>query len=199
MKMASGHILNLLHASPLEKRNAPRGTQSRKSHSPQDIQRSRTGPVSARNQVAIHQQAKRNEATIKHLQALQVKIAALDREHDYVSRYVKVKHYLNSLSGDKKDVLEPEVMTYGLSTLIHIWKEKCSRNQRDQSMPVAALIWNVICEITKRNHGITEDIANCCKLCTKYDKKPQFPGSEHIIPRQTATFLSVCNNEFKQS
>ena len=156
-----------IHASPLEKRNAPRGTQWRKSHSPQDIHRSRTGPVSARNQVAIHQQAKRNEATIKHLQALQVKIAALDREHDYVSRYVKVKHYLNSLSGDKKDVLEPEVMTYGLSTLIHIWKEKCSRNQRDQSMPVAALIWNVICEITKRNHGTTEDIANCVQNTTK--------------------------------
>ncbi|KAB8238310.1 putative DEAD/DEAH box helicase [Aspergillus alliaceus] len=123
----------------------------------------RPGALSVRGQVAAQQLTKRTEITNKHRKNWESKRVEFDKMHNYAARYVKVVQYLQNMDKKRRNTIETEVLTYGLSTLVHLWIEKCSSNQRDRSMSVAALIWSTLCEIAKKEHGVTEDIVNCLK------------------------------------
>ncbi|EIT79941.1 putative helicase, DEAD-box superfamily [Aspergillus oryzae 3.042] len=137
------------------------GLQLTKNRSTQKSSRSKIRPSSVRDQAAAQQLIKRDEAISRHWKSWRVKILELDQEHNYAARYVKLKQYLQALSNDKRSAIESEVLTYGLSTLVVLWIDKCSSNKRDRSMSVAALIWATTCEIVRKKHDVTEDIAKC--------------------------------------
>ncbi|BAE56105.1 unnamed protein product [Aspergillus oryzae RIB40] len=137
------------------------GLQLTKNRSTQKSSRSKIRPSSVRDQAAAQQLIKRDEAISRHWKSWRVKILELDQEHNYAARYVKLKQYLQALSNDKRSAIESEVLTYGLSTLVVLWIDKCSSNKRDRSMSVAALIWATTCEIARKKHDVTEDIAKC--------------------------------------
>ncbi|KAE8307925.1 hypothetical protein BDV41DRAFT_568673 [Aspergillus transmontanensis] len=138
-----------------------KGLHLRKNRSTQKSSRSKIRPSSVRDQAAAQQLIKRDEAISRHWKSWRVKILELDQEHNYAARYVKLKQYLQALSNDKRSTIESEALTYGLSTLVVLWIDKCSSNQRDRSIPVATLIWATTCEIARKNHDVTEDIAKC--------------------------------------
>ncbi|KAE8377830.1 hypothetical protein BDV26DRAFT_203452 [Aspergillus bertholletiae] len=137
------------------------GIQLNRSFLTQKSCRSKTGALSVRDQVAAQQSMKRDEMISKHWKSWRVKILEFGQEHNYAARYVKVRQYLQTLSGDKRNTLEPEVLTYGLSTLVRLWIDKCCSNKRDCSISVAALIWAMTCEIAKKKNDLTEDIVKC--------------------------------------
>ncbi|KAL4807595.1 DEAD/DEAH box helicase [Aspergillus unguis] len=113
-----------------------------------------------RDQIAARQLAKANAAVDKHFTSWKLKLADLEREYDYSKRYVRVKQYLAELPADKRITLKAEILTYMTSTLLLIWKERCTMDQ-GSSMPIIALIWHTIQQIARTKDGITDEIAKC--------------------------------------
>ncbi|RAL11807.1 putative DEAD/DEAH box helicase [Aspergillus homomorphus CBS 101889] len=114
---------------------------------------------------ALHPSAQLSEKQEKLLERQaekwQTQRRILDKEPSHDKRYVKAKAYLEDLSEEKRGLVEAEVLTYLISTLIRLWRERCSGGEKAQAMAVVALIWHNILQIAKAQVGITQDIARC--------------------------------------
>ncbi|OJJ96008.1 hypothetical protein ASPACDRAFT_1883217 [Aspergillus aculeatus ATCC 16872] len=97
----------------------------------------------------------------KQMEVWQDQRRCFDKEPSLAQRYVNAKSYLEGLSEEKRCHLEAEILTYLISTLAGLWRKRCVAAKKSQSMPIVALIWHTILQITKVQVGVTKDIVRC--------------------------------------
>ncbi|KAL5335419.1 DEAD/DEAH box helicase [Aspergillus crustosus] len=116
---------------------------------------------SVKSEIAARTQSKQTKAVEKHLAAWRLMVDTFDREHDYLTRYKKVKQYLSELSKERRDAVELEVMAYIANTLVLAWKQISNTPLRDSSIGIVALIWSTCQQIANAKDGITREVATC--------------------------------------
>lgn len=153
------------------------------------------GKESVRDKIAANQQFKQNEAAERHFSVWRTMIQNFESEHDYATRYIQVKQYLERLPSDKRRVVEVEILAYMTSILVLMWKEKCNTrcrdSYRDSSMPIAALIWHTIQQVAKAKSGVTDDIAQCLRNTLRAINLPNLDLPRHGKRRMTFTFAEL--------
>jgi hypothetical protein len=141
----------------------PYSSTARKENTSTQHKKTGKGTVSVRDQIAAERQSKQLEEFNKHFANWRTSIEGLERVPDNIARYVKVKAHLKAhltnLPADKASALRPEILAYMLSILVNAWKEKCDTSERQHSVHILALIWQVIQDIGHLKKGVTEDIA----------------------------------------
>ncbi|CEN62965.1 hypothetical protein ASPCAL09593 [Aspergillus calidoustus] len=141
----------------------PYSSTARKENTSTKHKKTGKGTVSVRDQIAAERQSKQLEEFNKHFANWRTSIEGLERVPDNIARYVKVKAHLKAhltnLPADKASALRPEILAYMLSILVNAWKEKCDTSERQHSVHILALIWQVIQDIGHLKKGVTEDIA----------------------------------------
>ncbi|PWY75483.1 DEAD/DEAH box helicase [Aspergillus heteromorphus CBS 117.55] len=129
--------------------------------------RQKPSTSSVRTQAALQLREKQAQTLNKQLKAWESKCRTFEQDSNLVQRYVSAREYLSSLRDEKRSLVEAEILTYLVSTLVRLWKQKCASKERGQSMSVVALIWHLILRISKVKQGITEDIAICIRRTTR--------------------------------
>ncbi|PGG98688.1 hypothetical protein GX51_06695 [Blastomyces parvus] len=108
---------------------------------------------------AAANEKKKKETIDKQLQAWAKVKTIFDKESDLAIRFTNVKKYLAERPSDSRVTLEAEVSTYLLSILVQLWINRCTAGERDNSLHIAAFIWDMVCRIAKIKEGITPEIA----------------------------------------
>ncbi|PYI11968.1 DEAD/DEAH box helicase [Aspergillus sclerotiicarbonarius CBS 121057] len=132
-----------------------------KANFPKKGARQNTSALSVRDQAAIQVQEKRQIADAKQWRAWSTKCRSLEQENNLIRRYLKAREYLIGIPKEKRYLLEVEVLAYQVSTLVQLWKQKCASKEQDKPMPIVALTWYTILQISKAKQGITDDIGRC--------------------------------------
>lgn len=109
-----------------------------------------------RDIAASARQEKQNEALDKQIQKWSYKRDVLDQDQDLANRFTKTQQYLASVPSDKRSMVEAEILTYLLSTLIEVLTGQPGNHES-----IMASTWDVICRISKLKTGITADIVEC--------------------------------------
>jgi hypothetical protein len=116
---------------------------------------------STKDVIAATQHKKLTELISKQIQAWVNVRADLDRESDPRARFTKVSQYLATRQYDKRVMVEADILTYLLSILVEVWVAECGKGKRDESLHVAASIWEMIGRISKLEQGVSAEIAAC--------------------------------------
>ncbi|PYI36136.1 P-loop containing nucleoside triphosphate hydrolase protein [Aspergillus indologenus CBS 114.80] len=122
----------------------------------------------------------------KHMEVWQNQRRCFDKESSLSRRYLNAKAYLEGLPEEKRYSLEAEVLTYLISTLIGLWRKRCVAGKKSQSLPVVALIWHTILQLTKVREGVTEEITRCISKTSKELGLPEVELAPHS--NQSLTF-----------
>ncbi|PGH12600.1 hypothetical protein AJ80_06658 [Polytolypa hystricis UAMH7299] len=126
----------------------------------------------AKDLAAAANEKKRSDLIDKQLLAWGNVKANFDKESDLATRFINVKKYLADRPPDSFIMLQAEVSTYLLSILVEVWAARCAAGERDQSLHIAAFIWDIICRISKMN-GVTPEIAACVTETVKALRLPE--------------------------
>jgi hypothetical protein len=116
---------------------------------------------------------RKDEDVAKQLyQAWSVFCEGLEKQTDLASRYNKARQYLSGLNTDiKRKTLEPEVRLYMLSVLLEMWISNCRKADKDDSIYIAALIFDTVrsfCNLP----SVTKTISACLKNTVEELKLP---------------------------
>jgi ATP-dependent RNA helicase DDX60 len=91
----------------------------------------------------------------------------LDVISDDQDRYLKTIEYLNGLDSSKSSILEAEIYTYILQSLLNWWYSYCKAGKKSEGYFVVALIWATVRSIATSNSAISVDIVlHVQKICT---------------------------------
>jgi hypothetical protein len=91
----------------------------------------------------------------------------LDVISDDQDRYLKTIEYLNGLDSSKSSILEAEIYTYILQSLLNWWYSYCKAGKNSEGYFVVALIWTTVRSIATSNSAISVDIVlHVQKICT---------------------------------
>ncbi|RAK96957.1 putative DEAD/DEAH box helicase [Aspergillus ibericus CBS 121593] len=137
------------------------GNLELKANSPKKGTRKKTSAPTVKHQAAIQIQEKRQTADAKQLRAWGYKCRSLEQENNLIRRYLEAREYLVGIPKEKKYLVEVDILAYLVSTLVQLWKQKCATKEHDKSMPIVALTWYTILQISKAKQGITDEIARC--------------------------------------
>ncbi|OQE44432.1 hypothetical protein PENCOP_c002G06207 [Penicillium coprophilum] len=77
---------------------------------------------------------------------------------DLVTRFTKLNGYLTSLPKDSRQVLEPEVLTCMIDTLLRLLFVERTNVQSKKHMLVVTRIWEIVTCLAKIKQGISSDI-----------------------------------------
>jgi hypothetical protein len=116
---------------------------------------------------------RKDEDVAKQLyQAWSVFCEGLEKQTDLASRYNKARQYLVGLNTEiKRKTLEPEVRLYMLSVLLEMWISNCRKADKDDSIYIAALIFDTVrsfCNLPT----VTKTISACLKGTVEELKLP---------------------------
>jgi superfamily II RNA helicase len=131
--------------------------------------------------IAASSQRKDQDAAEKQIKAWIVFCEGLEKQADLTSRYEKAKKYLINLNTDlKRRTLECEVRMYMLNILLEMWIGHCRKDDKDEGLYVAALIFDAVralCGLA----SVTKTIASCIEKTVERLKLPslQVPPAEN--------------------
>lgn len=90
----------------------------------------------------------------------------LDAVQDEQDRYLRTIQYLNNLDSAKTTILETDIYTYVLQSLLTWWASYCKADKKAQGYHVVALIWTTIRSICTTKSPVTKDTILCMtKIC----------------------------------
>ncbi|KAJ4411487.1 hypothetical protein N0V91_001271 [Didymella pomorum] len=125
--------------------------------------------------------AKKNEDSAeKQIKAWVVVCEGLEKQTDLTARYEKAKKHLLSLNNElKRKALEAEVRTYMLDVLLKMWIEHCRKDDKEEGLYTAALIFDAVRAICGLS-SVTKTIAACLKTTIDRLKLPSLkvPAAE---------------------
>ncbi|OQE32624.1 hypothetical protein PENFLA_c001G10680 [Penicillium flavigenum] len=78
--------------------------------------------------------------------------------NDLVTRFTKLNGYLTSLPRDSRQVLEPEVLTCMIDTLLRLIFAERTNVQSKKHMLIVTRIWEIVTCLVKIQQGISSDI-----------------------------------------
>jgi superfamily II RNA helicase len=99
----------------------------------------------------------------KAFAAWSIIIKDLNTAFDDETRYLKAKQYLNKLDGPKAKILEADINTFILQSLLSWWASYCKNNKKRDGYFLVALIWATVRELCTTSAPITEDIVRHIK------------------------------------
>ncbi|KAM3074302.1 hypothetical protein ACMFMG_002886 [Clarireedia jacksonii] len=103
----------------------------------------------------------------KAFAAWSVIIKDLNTASNDETRYLKAKQYLNNLDGPKTKILEGDINTYIIQSLLSWWASYCKDNRKKDGYFLVALIWATVRELCTTSAPITEDIVQHIKKVCK--------------------------------
>lgn len=113
--------------------------------------------------IAASSKRKDEDTAEKQTKAWVVFCDGLEKQADLASRYEKAKKYLVNLNTDlKRKALEAEVRLYMLNVLLKMWIEHCRRDDKEEGLYTAALIFDAVRAICALSN-VTKTIAACVK------------------------------------
>lgn len=77
---------------------------------------------------------------------------------DLVTRFTKLNGYLTSLPKDSRQVLEPEILTCMIDTLLRLLFVERINVQSKKHMLIVTRIWEIVTSLAKIKQGISSDI-----------------------------------------
>lgn len=117
---------------------------------------------------AEREQKKRNQWTVN--------LRDFSKVDDTLVRFLRVEDYLLRLSKDDRRVMEPEILTYLLDTLV---EAVCNENESGQRILIATHIWSVLARLMKVKQGISIDIWTYVgKVCQRLELPPVHLGTQ---------------------
>ncbi|PQE30888.1 DEAD DEAH box helicase protein [Rutstroemia sp. NJR-2017a WRK4] len=97
-------------------------------------------------------------------------IQKLEEVIDDEARYLQAKQYLNKLDGPKAKILEADINTFILQSLLSWWASYCKKNKKKDGYFVVALVWATVRELCTTTAPITESIVrHMQKVCELLD------------------------------
>lgn len=113
--------------------------------------------------------SKKMEATAdKDISGWRMACKALEQEPNPVSKYQKTKQYLLTLkTPQKRETLEAEVRLFMLNTLLLIWIDTCRKQKKEESLHLAALVFDAIHTFSSLRVPATKTITNCLTTTIK--------------------------------
>ena len=148
-----------------EAKSAPKWTKDKNKTKKQSP--AKTGKPSVRDMATSARQAKQNEALDKQIEKWRYKRESFDQEKDNATRFTKVQQYLATVPSDKRYMVEAEILTYLLGTLVELLMHQSENIKEHNAMFIIAFMWNIICRISKLRDGITADIEACVSNTVK--------------------------------
>ncbi|KAL3478688.1 hypothetical protein BJX99DRAFT_269117 [Aspergillus californicus] len=124
-------------------------------------------PHRVRDEIAAGMQVRQDKAVNTHLAAWKIVVSSFDNVDGHLTRYIKVKEHLSTLSAERRNSTEAEILAYVVSTLVKAWKEKCDTHRRGSSIQIVALIWHHVQQIAKLKQGVTQEIAECIQATVR--------------------------------
>ncbi|KAJ8108297.1 hypothetical protein OPT61_g8268 [Boeremia exigua] len=113
--------------------------------------------------IAASSKRKDEDTAEKQTKAWAVFCDGLEKQADLTSRYEKAKKYLVNLNTDlKRKALEAEVRFYMLNVLLKMWIEHCRKDDKEEGLYTAALIFDAVRAICGLS-SVTKTIAACLK------------------------------------
>ena len=109
------------------------------------------------DQIAASKAKKDESASDKIVSSWHVVCKDIEADADAKSKYKKAKDYLASLAPALRNVIAAECQVYMLSCLLQYWSAVCRKNEKDQHLELAALIW-ATCRDTLGSAGVTKEI-----------------------------------------
>jgi hypothetical protein len=139
------------HQPPPASRDIP-SKPDKKSHA-------KSGKPSTKERAAAFVHQKAMEVTQKQRQkwknVYNDEFALID---DLVTRFTKLNGYLTSLPRDSRQVLEPEVLTCMIDTLLRLLFVERANVQSKKHMLIVTRIWEIVTCLSKIKQGISSDI-----------------------------------------
>ncbi|KZM19932.1 RNA helicase [Ascochyta rabiei] len=130
--------------------------------------------------IAASSKRKEEDTAEKQIKAWIVVCDGLEKEVDLTTRYEKAKKYLVNLNTDiKRKALEAEVRLYMLNVLLKMWMEHCRKNDKEEGLYTAALIFDAVRAICGLS-TVTKTVAACLTKTIDRLKLPslQIPPTE---------------------
>ncbi|PQE07733.1 DEAD DEAH box helicase protein [Rutstroemia sp. NJR-2017a BVV2] len=127
------------------------------------------GKLSLKEQIkAANLEKKGDTESDKAFASWSVIIQKLEEAIDDEARYLQAKQYLNKLDGPRAKILEADINTFILQSLLSWWASYCKNNKKKDGYFVVALIWATVRELCTTTAPITEPIVRhmqkVCKL-----------------------------------
>lgn len=95
--------------------------------------------------IAASSKKKDEDSAEKQIKAWVVVCDGLEKQADLTARYEKAKKYLVNLNTDiKRKALEAEVRLYMLNVLLKMWIDHCRRDDKEEGLYTAALIFDAV-------------------------------------------------------
>ncbi|RJE24609.1 DEAD DEAH box helicase [Aspergillus sclerotialis] len=139
-----------------EAKSAPKWTKDK--GKPGKQAPAKSGKPSVRDMATSARQEKQNEALDKQIQKWSYKRDSFDQEKVNATRFTKVQQYLATVPSDKRCMVEAEILTYVLGTLVEVLTCQSENIEENKAMSIIAFMWDIICRISKLRDGITADI-----------------------------------------
>lgn len=135
------------------------------------------GPT-VREQAAAAVQKAALERDQKKKNQWTVNLQEFSKIDDTMVRFTRVEDYLSGLSTDDRRIMEPEILTYLLDTLV---QAACDRNgcEKIKQTLLATHAWSVLARLMKVNQGISADIS---KYVGKVCRRLELPS---VLPLET--------------
>ena len=130
--------------------------------------------------IAASSKRKDEDTAEKQIKAWIVVCDGLEKQADLTARYEKAKKYLINLNTDlKRKALEAEVRLYMLNVLLKMWMEHCRKDDKEEGLYTAALIFDVVRAICGLS-SVTKTVAACLAKTIDKLKLPslQVPSTE---------------------
>lgn len=122
--------------------------------------------------IAASSKKKDEDSAEKLMKAWVVVCEGLEKQADLTSRYEKAKKHLTTLNTDiKRKALEAEVRMYMLNVLLKMWIEHCRKNDKEEGLYTAALIFDAVRAICGLSN-VTKTTAVCVKTTIDRMKLP---------------------------
>lgn len=122
--------------------------------------------------IAASSKKKDEDSAEKQTKAWMVVCDGLEKQADLTARYEKAKKYLVNLNTDlKRKTLEAEVRLYMLNVLLKMWIEHCRKDDKEEGLYTAALIFDAVRAICGLS-SVTKTVAACLRTTIDRLKLP---------------------------
>jgi hypothetical protein len=116
--------------------------------------------------IADNKERKGGNESDKALTAWTTVMNSLNVISDDQDRYLKTIEYLNGLDSSKSSILEAEIYTYILQSLLNWWYSYCKAGKKSEGYFVVALIWTTVRSISTSTSAISAEIVtHTTKVC----------------------------------
>jgi len=122
------------------------------------------GKPTAREIAAAAIKQKAAEAEQRQRGKWMYKLQEFAKSTDPLVRFTNVSEYLSSLLKESRRVLEPEILTYLLDTLVRVVFTERRDEQSGKSMLVVTHIWEILTRLMRLKQGISIHIAKYAEM-----------------------------------